>query len=84
MKGSHGRYSIFHAVLVGTAMLVTAAATGCQSERGGQTLPSPYYMFGEVQYFPHPSSMKLANEAAAIKAAEQQQQPQQQPPQPRQ
>jgi hypothetical protein len=76
MKESHGKYSVFHAVLIGLALLSTVAATGCQSERGGQTLPSPYYMTDDVQYFPHPPQMKLANEAAALKAAEQQQQQQ--------
>jgi len=47
--------------------LVTS--TGCQVSVGGQTLPSPYYLHDDVQYFPAGSENKLANETAALKAA---------------
>lgn len=43
--------------------------TGCQVSVGGQTLPSPYYIEDDVQYFAPASEFKLAREAAALKAA---------------
>jgi hypothetical protein len=53
-----------------TAALVLAgmAATGCTVDVGGQTLPSPYYIYDDVQYFPPGPEFKLSNEAAALKA----------------
>ena len=48
-------------------------ATGCQVDVGGQTLPSPYYMSDDVQYFAPGAEFKLAREAAAMKAASQEQ-----------
>jgi hypothetical protein len=42
--------------------------TGCQSSIGGQTLPSPYYLEDDVQYFAPGPEFKLSNEAAAQKA----------------
>ncbi|TWT99986.1 hypothetical protein Pla108_09300 [Botrimarina colliarenosi] len=53
------------------AALVAAASpclTGCQSDIAGQTLPSPYYMTDDVQYYAPGPEFKLANEAAAMKA----------------
>jgi hypothetical protein len=49
--------------------LVAAAlsATGCQVSTSGQTLPSPYYLYDDVQYFAPGSEFMLPNEAAAIK-----------------
>ena len=43
--------------------------TGCQVDVGGQTLPSPYYMYDDIQYFPAGPEFKLSQEAAAMKAA---------------
>lgn len=43
--------------------------TGCQIVENGQTLPSPYYIYDDVQYFAPASEFKLTNEAAALKAA---------------
>jgi hypothetical protein len=40
--------------------------TGCQVEMAGQTLPSPYYLTDDVQYYPPGPEFKLAREAAAI------------------
>jgi len=42
--------------------------TGCQMDIGGQTLPSPYYIYDDVQYFPSGPEFKLSREAAAMKA----------------
>lgn len=49
-------------------MLPTALAlTGCQVEMAGQTLPSPYYLTDDVQYYAPGPGFKLAREAAALK-----------------
>ncbi len=45
-------------------------ATGCQVSLNGQTLPSPYYLEDDVQYFPAGPEFKLSREAAALRAAE--------------
>jgi hypothetical protein len=45
-----------------------AFATGCQSDIGGQTLPSPYYLTDDIQYFQTGPKFKLSQEAAAMKA----------------
>jgi len=40
---------------------------GCQVEMAGMTLPSPYYLSDDVQYYaPAPSEFKLSREAAAL------------------
>lgn len=46
-----------------------APSVGCQVSVAGQTLPSPYYLYDDVQYFPAGPENKIANETAAIKAA---------------
>ena len=75
MKGSNTQHRLLRAVLLGLALLVAVGVTGCQSDIGGQTLPSPYYMSDDVQYFPHGAEFKLSKEAAALKAAAQEQMP---------
>jgi hypothetical protein len=55
--------------LVCGAIAVTGAATGCQVAVNGQTLPSPYYLEDDVQYFPGAGEFKLSREAAAERAA---------------
>ncbi len=57
-----------------TALLLAALA-GCQVHVGGQTLPSPYWHYDDVQYFPPGNEFKLANEAAAMKEAQQEKVP---------
>ena len=52
--------------IVGFAMV---GSTGCQVSVSGQTLPSPYYLQDDVQYFPAGPEFKLPREAAALKAA---------------
>ena len=54
-----------------TAMVLAGASvsmTGCQVDIGGQTLPSPYYIYDDVAYFPAGPEFKLSEEAAAMKA----------------
>jgi hypothetical protein len=41
------------------------ALTGCQVEIAGQTLPSPYYLKDDIQYYAPGPEFKLAREAAA-------------------
>ena len=53
-------------VLAGSCLF---AATGCQVSLNGQTLPSPYYLQDDVQYFPSGPEFKLPREAAALRAA---------------
>ena len=55
------------ACLAVSALLATA--TGCQVSLNGQTLPSPYYLQDDVQYFPTGPEFKLPREAAALQAA---------------
>jgi hypothetical protein len=61
--------------LTGTIALTIVAgcclvgATGCQVSLNGQTLPSPYYLEDDVQYFPAGPEFKLSREAAALRAA---------------
>jgi hypothetical protein len=58
------------ASLAGTAIMLAAlSSTGCQSTYNGQTLPSPWYMDDDIQYYAPGPKMKLARTAAALKAA---------------
>ncbi|MEX2316940.1 MAG: hypothetical protein WD669_07300 [Pirellulales bacterium] len=43
-----------------------SALTGCQVEIAGQTLPSPYYLKDDIQYYAPGPEFKLAREAAAM------------------
>ncbi len=52
--------------LLGLAAAVSS--TGCQANIGGQTLPSPYYLKDDVQYYPPGTEFKLSREAAQMKA----------------
>jgi hypothetical protein len=54
-------------------LLAVLGLTGCQVDVGGQTLPSPYYLADDVQYFAPGPEFKLAREAAALKAAREEQ-----------
>ena len=42
-------------------------SVGCQVSVAGQTLPSPYYLRDDVQYFPAGPENKIANETADMK-----------------
>lgn len=50
-------------------LLSLLGLTGCQVDVGGQTLPSPYYLQDDVQYFAPGPEFKLSREAAAMQAA---------------
>ena len=47
-------------------MLLCSATTGCQMDIAGQTLPSPWYLTDDVQYYAPGPEFKLSREAAAL------------------
>lgn len=55
-------------ILCAFGLLASISATGCQVSVGGQTLPSPYYLTDDVQYYAPATEFKLSREAAATKA----------------
>jgi len=57
-------------LVLGCAAMAVLSATGCQVALNGQTLPSPYYLQDDVQYFPSGPEFKLPREAAALRAAQ--------------
>jgi hypothetical protein len=62
-------------ILIGTA--------GCQTNVGGQTLPSAYYLRDDVQYYPAGPQDKIFNERRALeqyKAGQQEAPPEEQTP----
>ena len=73
MRGSNIRRHPRGAVLLVLGMLVAIGLTGCQVDVGGQTMPSPYYLSDDVQYFPPGPEFKLAREAAAMRQSVQEQ-----------
>jgi hypothetical protein len=54
-------------LFAGLIMLASLATTGCQMDIAGQTLPSPWYLTDDVQYYAPGPEFKLAREAAALK-----------------
>ena len=50
---------------------VAMAAVGCQAHIAGQTLPSPYYLRDDVQYFRKGPEDQLMNQRRAIAEYEQ-------------
>jgi hypothetical protein len=56
------------ALVLGLGLLAATTASGCQVDVGGQTLPSPYYLKDDIQYFPPGYEFKLYREAQAMKA----------------
>ncbi len=69
MSGSMKRNRPLRWMVVGLGLLAVVAVTGCQVDVGGQTLPSPYYMSDDVQYYAPGPEFKLAREAAAQREA---------------
>lgn len=63
------KFRFEHAATLVVIALGSVVNTGCQVSVAGQTLPSPYYLYDDIQYFPAGPENKLANETAAIKAA---------------
>jgi hypothetical protein len=73
MSGSVNRRCSLRGLLFGLGAIAAIGLTGCQVSVGGQTLPSPYYMDDDVQYYPAGPQMKLSREAAALKSFQQEQ-----------
>ena len=73
MTGSNNHWHHLRTLLFGLLVLAGVGLTGCQIDVGGQSIPSPYYMKDDVQYFPPGPEFKLAREAAAMKAFSQDQ-----------
>lgn len=67
MSGLNNRRRPLKTVLLAAGILVAVGLTGCQVDIGGQTMPSPYYLSDDVQYFPPGPEFKLAREAAAMR-----------------
>lgn len=67
MKANENTSSAFAALTV-VMLAGTALMCGCQVHVAGQTLPSPYYLDDDIQYFPKGPEMKVSQEAAAQKA----------------
>lgn len=63
----------------GVMAVACPALTGCQTDIAGQTLPSPYFLTDDVQYYAHGPEFKLSNEAAAMEAQKEARISQQQP-----
>ncbi len=58
-------------LLFGAAIIAASfMTTGCQVSVGGQTLPSPYFLRDDIQYFPKGPEFKLSREAAALQEAQ--------------
>ncbi len=51
----------------GLLLLATLSATGCQMDVGGQTLPSPWWLTDDPQYYAPGSEFKLQREADALR-----------------
>jgi len=73
MKGSNISHRSWRALLLGMGTVALLGLTGCQIDAGGQSLPSPYYLTDDVQYFPAGPEFKLSREAAQQKAYAQEQ-----------
>lgn len=56
-----------HWAICGLGMVASLNAIGCQTNVGGQTLPSAYYLQDDVQYFPPGPEFRLSREAAALR-----------------
>lgn len=68
MSKSTLRRAVWTRLASGLGLMAAVSALGCQSDIGGQTLPSPYWQTDDVQYFPAGPEFKLSREAAAMKA----------------
>jgi hypothetical protein len=68
MRQTNQRRHAWRRTLYSIGLCSAFAATGCQVDIGGQTLPSPHYQQDDIQYFPPGPEFKLSREAAAQKA----------------
>jgi hypothetical protein len=68
MTGFDRSTKLFRTTLAGIGLALSLAASGCQVHVAGKTLPSPFYLSDDLQYFAPGQEFKLANEAAAMRA----------------
>jgi hypothetical protein len=66
MRNSTKKHSIWRSLAAATLCPAAMLLTGCQVEYAGQTLPSPYYLTDDIQYYAPGPEFKLAREAAAM------------------
>ena len=66
MVNANRKHARWRVVAAARLWPVAPLLTGCQVEMAGQTLPSPYYLSDDVQYYAPGPEFKLAREAAAI------------------
>jgi len=59
--------------LLGLGLISVLGLSGRRRQSGSQTLPSPWYLQDDVQYFPPGAQFPLSREAAAQKAVSQEQ-----------
>ena len=57
-----------HGLMCGVMLAAAVTTTGCPVSMNGQTLPRPYYVHDDVQYFPPGPEFKLTEEATLMKA----------------
>ena len=57
-----------HLAWCGLAAMSALSSTGCQITEGGQTLPSPYYLEDDVQYYAPDHEFKLSREAQYLES----------------
>ena len=65
MSGCKHSRSLFKQLACVGILSAVLFSTGCQVNVGGQTLPSPFYLDDDIQYFAPGPEFPLANEAAA-------------------
>ena len=65
MSGSSHSLLRLGALFALSLLAMVFVAAGCQVNVGGQTLPSPFYLDDDVQYFAPGSEFPLSEEAAA-------------------
>jgi hypothetical protein len=68
MRRTNERRHAWRRTLLSLGVCSTLGLTGCQVDVAGQTLPSPWYLKDDIQYFPPGPEFKLSREAAAQKA----------------
>ena len=69
MTASNTRHCRWRIYLLGLGLFSILGPTGCQIDVGGQTLPSPFYLQDDVQYFPPGPQFPLTKEATAQKSS---------------
>lgn len=58
---------VFRRLAAGAVLALAASATGCTVDTGGQTLPSPFWLQDDVQYYAPGPEFLLSREAAEMR-----------------